>query len=143
MNRANGAVYGKLYNWYAVNGDVDGDGTKDKELCPQGWHVPSSSEFTTLINYLGGSNSAATSLKNGGNSGFNAISSPFRYGCGGASCNNGGFGSNSYYDRSFWASDNVSSSGAYLRISTADTPATSFVSSTGRKGGFPVRCVMD
>ncbi len=141
---ANGAVYGKLYNWYAVNGDVDGDGTKDKELCLQGWHVPSSSEFTTLINYLGGSNSAATSLKNGGNSGFNAISSPFRYGCGGDSCNNGGFGSNSYYDRSFWAStESNSSSGEYLRIETADTPATSLVINNNKKGGKSVRCIMD
>ena len=36
--------FGFLYNWYAVN---DGRG-----LCPTGWHVPSDSEWTTLIDYL-------------------------------------------------------------------------------------------
>ena len=50
---------------------------------------------------------------------------------------------NCSYDQSFWASDNVSSSGAYLRISTADTPATSFVSNNNKKGGKSVRCIMD
>jgi uncharacterized protein (TIGR02145 family) len=36
----NGAIYGKLYNWYAVN-DARG-------LCPTGWHVPSDAEWTSL-----------------------------------------------------------------------------------------------
>jgi len=34
----NGALYGKLYNWYAVN-DMRG-------LAPSGWHVPSDEEWT-------------------------------------------------------------------------------------------------
>ena len=42
----NGKIYGKLYNWYAVK-DVRG-------LCPNGWHVPSDAEWTTMTNYLGG-----------------------------------------------------------------------------------------
>ncbi|MBN1183406.1 MAG: hypothetical protein JXB49_14030 [Bacteroidales bacterium] len=37
------ANYGALYNWYAVN---------TGRLCPNGWHVPSDSEWTTLENYL-------------------------------------------------------------------------------------------
>lgn len=45
---ANGTTYGKLYNWYAVNGDSDGDGIKDKELAPVGWHVPSEPEWLDL-----------------------------------------------------------------------------------------------
>jgi uncharacterized protein (TIGR02145 family) len=40
----NGAVYGKLYNWYAV---VDKRG-----LAPIGWHVPSIKEYETLFRYL-------------------------------------------------------------------------------------------
>jgi uncharacterized protein (TIGR02145 family) len=36
-----GNVYGALYNWYAVN---------TNKLCPSGWHVPSYTEWTTLIN---------------------------------------------------------------------------------------------
>ena len=42
----NGAIYGKLYNWYAVN-DARG-------LAPQGWHIPTDAEWTTLDNLLGG-----------------------------------------------------------------------------------------
>lgn len=44
---ANGEIYGKLYNWYAVN-DARG-------LCPKGWHVPTSAEWATLLTTLGSS----------------------------------------------------------------------------------------
>lgn len=36
--------YGTLYNWYAVN---------TEKLCPIVWLVPSNSDFTTLISFLG------------------------------------------------------------------------------------------
>ncbi len=44
---------GKLYNWFAVMGihDTDPD-TPNKEFAPEGWHVPSDAEWTTLENYL-------------------------------------------------------------------------------------------
>jgi uncharacterized protein (TIGR02145 family) len=54
-----GATYGKLYNWYAVN-DVRG-------LAPQGWHIPSDTEWTILSNCLGGSGLAGGALKETGN----------------------------------------------------------------------------
>jgi uncharacterized protein (TIGR02145 family) len=38
---ANGAVYGRLYNWYAVN--------DPRGLAPSGWHVPSDDEWNNLI----------------------------------------------------------------------------------------------
>jgi uncharacterized protein (TIGR02145 family) len=42
---ANNAVYGKLYNWYAVN--------DPRGLAPNGYHVPTYSEFlNTLLPYL-------------------------------------------------------------------------------------------
>lgn len=41
----NGAKYGKLYNWYAVN--------DPRGLAPEGWHVPNDEEWETLENYLG------------------------------------------------------------------------------------------
>lgn len=41
-----GAIYGKMYNWYAVN--------DPRGLAPEGWHIPSDSEWDVLINYLGG-----------------------------------------------------------------------------------------
>jgi uncharacterized protein (TIGR02145 family) len=52
---ANLATYGYLYNWYAA---VDSKG-----LCPSGWHVPSNTEWTNLINYLGGDNVAGGKMK--------------------------------------------------------------------------------
>jgi uncharacterized protein (TIGR02145 family) len=43
----------KLYNWYAVMGIHDTDpNTPNKEFAPEGWHVPSDGEWTTLENYL-------------------------------------------------------------------------------------------
>lgn len=51
------AVYGKLYNWYAVKGIHDTASLNDfslrKKLSPSGWHVPSDTEWTTLTNFLG------------------------------------------------------------------------------------------
>jgi uncharacterized protein (TIGR02145 family) len=41
----NDKVYGKLYNWYAV--DTGG-------LCPSGWHIPTKSDYEVLQNFLGG-----------------------------------------------------------------------------------------
>jgi len=38
------ATYGYLYNWFTC---VD-----ERELCPDGWHVPTDEEWTTLITYL-------------------------------------------------------------------------------------------
>jgi uncharacterized protein (TIGR02145 family) len=44
---------GKLYNWYAVAGIHDNDeNTPNKELAPEGWHVPSELEATELEDYL-------------------------------------------------------------------------------------------
>lgn len=40
---ANKSTYGALYNWHAVN---------TMKLCPNGWHVPSDAEWTTLETYL-------------------------------------------------------------------------------------------
>ncbi len=43
---ANGGIYGKLYNWFAVN--------DPRGLALEGWHVPSDGEWTVLTEYLGG-----------------------------------------------------------------------------------------
>ena len=51
----NGKKYGKLYNFHAV---VDSRG-----LPPIGWHVPSKSEFETLIAFLGGKFEAGKKIK--------------------------------------------------------------------------------
>jgi uncharacterized protein (TIGR02145 family) len=53
-NRNYSEAFGLLYNWYV---------TADKRnVCPAGWHVPSATEWGTLVSYLAGEN------KNAGNS---------------------------------------------------------------------------
>jgi len=69
---ANNATFGKLYNWYAVAGIYDTNSFNDaslrKSLAPQGWYIPSDSDWTTLSDYLGGATVAGDKLKEAGNS---------------------------------------------------------------------------
>jgi uncharacterized protein (TIGR02145 family) len=52
---ANLTVYGRLYNWHAVS--------DSRGLCPSNFHVPSDSEWMVLLNSLGGTALAGSSLK--------------------------------------------------------------------------------
>jgi len=54
-NTSNGPVYGKLYNWYAVN--------DPRGLAPKGWHIPSLDEWGEVRNCLGGQNIAGGKMK--------------------------------------------------------------------------------
>lgn len=55
FDSANGPVYGKLYNQYAV--------ADPRGLAPAGWHIPNLSEWATLDNYLGGFGVAGGKMK--------------------------------------------------------------------------------
>jgi len=52
-----GNIYGSLYNWHTIAGG---------NLCPNGWHVPSDSEWEALISFLGGEGLAGDKLKETG-----------------------------------------------------------------------------
>lgn len=52
---SNGRVYGKLYNWYAVN--------DPRGLGPEGWRVPTQSEWTAISVALGGNGVSGGKLK--------------------------------------------------------------------------------
>jgi uncharacterized protein (TIGR02145 family) len=80
----NNGVYGKLYNWYAVN--------DPRGLAPTGWHIPNESEWGELINCNGGQAFAGGALKEAGlahwiapnlgatnNSGFGAVPAGIRH----------------------------------------------------------------
>ena len=49
------AIFGRLYNFYAAS--------DSRNVAPAGWHVPSQTEWTTLITYLGGPSIAGDKLK--------------------------------------------------------------------------------
>ena len=108
--------YCAMYNWYAV---------KDGKLCPSGWHVPNEDEWTTLINYSGGENSAAEKLKEAGTihwkssntvasneSGFTALPGGSRFDIDGSFYGIGDYGN-------WWGStstDRISQGTAFCRI---------------------------
>jgi Fibronectin type III domain./Fibrobacter succinogenes major domain (Fib_succ_major). len=55
--------YGAFYNWYAID---------TKKLAPVGWHVPTASDWSTLINSLGGWAVAGGKMKATGTTYWNA-----------------------------------------------------------------------
>ena len=71
---ANGAIYGKLYNWFAVKllqMDIDYYNANNPTT-PWGWRVPTQSEFQTLSTYLGGDAVSGGKLKMTGTSYWNS-----------------------------------------------------------------------
>jgi uncharacterized protein (TIGR02145 family) len=140
-NMDNNYIYGKLYNWYAVN--------DPRQLCPTGWHVPTDAEWSSLTDYLGGEAVAGVKMKktngwddfegqsgNGSNlSGFSGLPGGARF----------------YYDGSFiysgrwgywWASSDSTTSDAWCRRLNYDN-GNVFRGSTNKKAGFSVRCLKD
>jgi len=76
---ANGAKYGKLYNWHAVS--------DPRGLAPEGWRIPSDAEWYRLTEYLGDEAGIKMKTKEGweedGNgtneSGFSGLPGGYRY----------------------------------------------------------------
>ena len=140
---ANEPIYGKLYNWYAVNNTLNGG------LAPTGYHIPTDTELTTLINFLGGQSVAGGKLKETGTthwqtpnpatntSGFTALPGGFRQIIGtDVSIELGGF---------FWTSTES------LSNPTTDAESMFLVYNTTvvdqnvvyKKNGLSVRCIKD
>lgn len=60
----NCAEYGGLYKWDELMAYQTEEGARG--ICPPGWHVPTTDEWLTLVNYLGGWVDAANKLKEAG-----------------------------------------------------------------------------
>lgn len=129
-----GDFYGRLYNWYAVN--------DPRGLAPEGWHVPSDAEWTSLTDFLGSEASYMLKFtsgwdkkRNGNNkSGFKALPGGFR--------NNDGTFSNFGSYSSWWSSTEYSDSSALIRyIGSIDTRVHG--GDANMLGGYSVRCLQD
>jgi len=102
-NGSNCDIYGRLYTWEAAT-----------SACPDGWHLPSDDEWTTLIDFLGGEDVAGGKMKETGTTHWNSPnagatnSSGFTALPGGYRSTNGGF-----YDRGsfgiWWSATEYSS----------------------------------
>ena len=137
---ANGAKYGKLYNWYAVN--------DSRGLAPVGYHIPSDAEWKILTDFLGGEKVAGTKMKSTdfwadyeGNSGNGANESGFSGLPGGYRNNDGTFGYIGKYG-DWWSSTENDTSNAWLRALGSDTGDVDrdFIN---KQAGFSVRCLRD
>jgi uncharacterized protein (TIGR02145 family) len=133
---ANGPVYGKLYNWYAV--------TDPRGLAPKGWHVPTDSEWTQIINYLGGEVTAGLALKNtnGWNNNRNGNN---KSGIAGLPGGYRGPGGTFYYlgkTGGWWSSSESNAGNAWFRtLSHSVVKADGYFN--GKSFGFSVRCLRD
>jgi hypothetical protein len=131
-----GEVYGKLYNWHAVN--------DPRQIAPQGYHVPSDAEWTALSVLLGGEDKAGKKMKsttgwflngNGDNSsGFNGLP-------GGGCDDNGDFQYISVAG-AWWSSTSLDTRDAWLRGLRADSAAVGRIDDN-KGNGLSVRCVKD
>jgi uncharacterized protein (TIGR02145 family) len=144
---ANGAIYGKLYNWYAVAGIHDTDpNTPNKKLAPTGYHVPTDAEWSTLTTYLGGESVAGGKMKATGtslwtspntdatnSSGFTGLPGGYRY--------NGTFYLIGYYGF-WWSSSEGDTTGAWSR-GLHDNGGNAYSGSNYKTHGISVRCLRD
>jgi uncharacterized protein (TIGR02145 family) len=150
---ANGIIYGKLYNWYAVAGIHDNDpSTPNKILAPTGWHVPSDAEWVILRNYLdpigdSSSNIAGGKLKSTGTSLWQSPNTDATNETGFTGLP-GGYRNNS---ATFVNIGNWGSWYSSLEITTTSARGTAllynsgimYLSNINKTGGLPVRCVKD
>ena len=105
---ANCTTYGGLYQWNEMMQYVTTDGAQG--ICPDGWHLPTDTEWTTLTDYLGGTSVAGEKMKSTSgwyNNGNGTNSSGFTGFPGGYRGNDGSF--NSLGDRGYWWSSHETS----------------------------------
>jgi uncharacterized protein (TIGR02145 family) len=154
----------RLYNWYAVAGIHDTDpNTPNKEFAPEGWHVPTDAEWTTLEEYLiaSGYNYDGTTTGNkigkamASNTGWNSStntgaigndqslnnSSDFNAFPEGGRYTNGSFGDEGY-GAVFWSSTESNTNLAWYRLLVSYNSNLNSYYDT-KQNGFSVRFVRD
>lgn len=136
---ANGKIYGRLYNWYAVS-----DG---RNIAPKGWHVPTAADLQTLIDYYGGNDAAGGGMKEKGTEHWNSPNTGatnedgFTALPGGYRDEAGGFFTMGNY-ATFWTATDCGRLCACGRhLSRGDTKV--YINNVTKNYGFSVRCVTD
>lgn len=134
-----GSAYGALYNWYSVSTSSNGG----KNLCPEGWRVPTNQDWTTLAEYVGGTTVAGTKLKadsgwyeegNGTDDyGFSALPGGFRYWADGRFFDAGNLG--------IWWSSTEADSILAWNLDMVYTHGSINQLSVNKNYGFSIRCV--
>jgi uncharacterized protein (TIGR02145 family) len=148
---SNGTTYGKLYNGYAMLGIHDNDPlTPNKLLAPQGWHIPTDSEWSTLYTFLGGISVAGGKMKSTGTSLWLSQntgatnSSGFTGLPGGNRNSSSGVFQTVGLSSSWWSSTLYSLSPESLIISFLSyNDAAATRGAANKKGGAYVRCIKD
>lgn len=131
-------VYGRLYNWYAVNTGM---------LAPTGWHVPSQSDWVTLIAFIGGADLAAYQLKEVGArhwstcSGSELNSTGFTALPGGYRLTNGSYLNINNYGWWWSTTERYDGLAWFVMLQYNQNPI--FADYTTKNFGFSVRCVKD
>ena len=113
-------------------------------MADSGWHIPSDTEWNSLMEFLGGSDPAGTKMKstegwneepNGNNSsGFTGLPGGYRY-------NNGTFKGIGLYG-SWWSKTPIDRAGAWYRYLSAKEGRLNRTFSD-KRDGFSVRCIKD
>lgn len=129
--------FGALYNWYAVD--------DSRGLCPEGWHVPTHVEWTTLTTYLGGTIAGGkmkTTSKFWTSPNTDATNSTGFTGLPGGGRSNGGtFGD--VGDVGYWWSSTERSSSSVWYHGLGYSDGSLSVGNGSKRLGFSVRCLRD
>lgn len=134
-----GAVYGKLYNWFAVN--------DPRGLAPEGWHIPSDSEWTALTTCLGGETLAGGKMKSKGTDYWKSPNLNATNSSGFSALPGGGFdGVGNFFDLGFksywWSSTEFETYYVWLRVLSYDHGIVDRYN-YNKEVGLSVRCIKD
>lgn len=133
---SNAIPYGALYHWTAVSSG---------KLCPKGWHIPTESDWKTLVNQLGGITYAGGKLKVVGtdywdlnigatnSSKFNAVSSGIH--------RIGGY--EEFKLKGYWWSTTETDDSNVFSISLGSYRESVFYSNRSKSVGMSIRCIKD
>jgi uncharacterized protein (TIGR02145 family) len=132
--------FGALYNYYVV---ID-----SRNICPSGWHIPSGTEWTNLLTFLGGTNIAGGKLK--ANDTYSYWNPPnvgatnesgFKGLPGGLRTLAGPY--DGMYNMGYWWSSTEKSSSEAYRLQLHTNYSSGLWGYHWKKDGLSVRCIKD